>query len=55
MTLLFKKTMLPQIHEGTKTATRRPTKPMVKQGDRYRLKTELFKAHPDSIQVDRLY
>jgi hypothetical protein len=55
MTLLFKKPMLPKIHDGTKTATRRPTKPMVKQGGRYRLKTELFKAHPDSIQVDRLY
>lgn len=55
MTLLFKKTMLPQIHDGTKTATRRPNRPMVKEGGRYRLKTELFKAHPDSIQVDRLY
>ena len=55
MTLLFKKTMLPKIRGGTKTATRRPTKPMVKQGGKYRLKTELFKAHPDSIQVNRLY
>lgn len=55
MTLLFKKPMIPQIHDGTKTATRRPNKPMVKEGGRYRLKTELFKTHPDSIQVDRLY
>ena len=55
MTLLFKKPMLPKIHDGTKTATRRPLRPMVKEGGRYHLKTELFKAHPDSIQVDRLY
>ena len=55
MTLLFKKPMIPKIHDGTKTATRRPNKPMVKEGGRYRLKTELFKAHPDSIQVDRFY
>ena len=55
MTLLFKKTMLPKIHDGTKTATRRPTRPMVKEGGKYRLKTELFKVHPDSIQVERLY
>lgn len=55
MTLLFKKPMLPKIHDGTKTATRRPIRPMVKEGGKYRLKTELFKAHPDSIQVDRLY
>ncbi|MBC8224966.1 ASCH domain-containing protein [Candidatus Bathyarchaeota archaeon] len=55
MTLLFKKTMLPKIHDGTKTATRRPIRPMVKEGGKYRLKTELFKAHPDSIQVGRLY
>jgi len=55
MTLLFKKPMIPKIHDGTKTATRRPNKPLVKEGGRYRLKTELFKAHPDSIQVDRLY
>ncbi len=55
MTLLFKKPMILQIHDGTKTATRRPNKPMVKEGGIYRLKTELFKSHPDSIQVDRLY
>ena len=55
MTLLFKKPMLPKIHDGTKTATRRPIRPMVKEGGKYRLKTDLFKAHPDSIQVDRLY
>jgi hypothetical protein len=55
MTLLFKKPMIPQIHAGTKTATRRPSRPMLKEGGRYRLKTKLFKAHPDSIQVDRLY
>jgi len=55
MTLLFKKHMLLQIRDGSKTATRRPIKPMVKEGGRYHLKTELFKVHPDSIQVDRLY
>ncbi len=55
MTLLFKKPMLLKIHDGTKTATRRPIRPMVKEGGRYHLKTELFKTHPDSIQVDRLY
>ena len=55
MTLLFKKTLLPKIHRGAKTATRRPIRPMVKEGGKYRLKTELFKAHPDSIHVDRLY
>ncbi len=55
MTLLFKKPMILQIHDGTKTATRRLNKPMVKEGGIYRLKTELFKAHSDSIQVDRLY
>ena len=54
MTLLFKKHMLPKVHDGTKTATRRPIRPMVKERGKYRLKTELFKAHPDSIQVDRL-
>jgi len=55
LTLLFKKHYVEQIIQGAKTATRRPNKPMVKQAGRYRLKTELFKTHPDSIQVDRLY
>jgi hypothetical protein len=55
MTLLFKKHMLLQIRDSTKTPTRRPIKPMVKKRGRYHLKTELFKVHPDSIQVDRLY
>jgi hypothetical protein len=55
MTLLFKKHMLLKIRDGTKTATRRPIKPMVKEGGKYHLKTELFKVHPDSIRVNRLY
>ncbi len=55
MTHLFKKHMLLKIREGTKTATCRPIKSMVKEGGKYRLKTEQFKAHPDSIQVDHLH
>jgi hypothetical protein len=55
MTLLFKKPMIQKIHNGSKTSTRRPIRPMVKEGGRYHLKIELFKALPDSIQVDRLY
>jgi hypothetical protein len=55
MALLFKVSIIPKIHDDTKTATRRPTKPLVKEVGRYRFKTELFKAQPDSIQVDHLY
>ena len=55
MTLLFKRSMIPKTHDGTKTATRLPNKPMVKEGGRCHLKTELFKSHSDSIHVDRLY
>jgi hypothetical protein len=49
MTTLFKKHMLLKIHDGTKTATHHPIEPMVKEGGKCRLKTEQFKAHPDSI------
>jgi hypothetical protein len=55
MTLLFKKTLLPKIHRGDKTATRRPIRPLIKKGGKYRLKTELFKAHLASIRVDLLF
>ena len=55
MTLLFKKHHIPLIKEGTKTATRRPVRPMVKPGGTYRLKIELFESLPDKIHVHSLY
>ena len=55
MTLLFKKRYVEQITRGDKTATRRPFRPMVKEGGRYRIKVELFESLPHRILVRRLY
>jgi len=55
MTLLFKKKYIPQIINGQKTATRRKTRPMVKIGGTYKLRTDYTTYIPELIQVTRLY
>jgi len=54
MTLLFKKKYIQQIINGQKTATRRKTKPMVKIGGPYKLRTDNTTYTPELIQVTRL-
>ena len=55
MTLLWKKAYLPQILGGIKTATRRKTRPMVKVGRTYRIRSGFFDFLEERIRVDRLY
>ncbi len=55
MTLLFKKHYVEQIIQGAKTATRRPLRPMVKEGGTYHLKINFFESLPYRIHVQRLY
>ncbi len=55
MTLLFKKQYIQQIIAGTKTATRRAKRPMVKKGGVYHIRLNFFNYLPDRIRVDRLY
>ncbi len=55
LTLLWKKAYLPQILSGTKTATRRKTRPMVKVGRTYRIRSGFFDSLEEMIHVDRLY
>ncbi|UCH57673.1 MAG: ASCH domain-containing protein [Candidatus Bathyarchaeota archaeon] len=55
MTFLFKKLCVEQIIQGAKTATRRPFRPMVKEGGRYHIKVDFFKSLPHKILVKRLY
>jgi hypothetical protein len=55
LTLLFKKHLVEQIIQGSKTATRRPIRPMVKEGGRYHLKVHFFESLPYKIHVKRLY
>jgi hypothetical protein len=55
LTLLWKKAYLPQILNGTKTATRRKTRPIVKVGYTYRIRTGFFDYLEERIRVDRIY
>ena len=55
LTLLFKKHYVEQIICGDKTATRRPSRPMVKEGGSYHIKVHLFESLPYKILVKRLY
>ena len=55
MTLLFKKEYVSQILDGTKTATRRVSRPMVKRGGVYNLRTDFFTYIPHLIQIESLY
>jgi hypothetical protein len=55
LTLLFKKNYVEQIIRGEKTATRRPSRPMVKAGGAYRIRIGFFDSLPDMIKVNRLY
>jgi hypothetical protein len=55
LTLLFKKKYVSMILNGAKTATRRTSRPMVKPGGVYNLRTDFFTYSPHLIQVERLY
>jgi hypothetical protein len=55
LTLLLKKHLVEQIIRGKKTATRRPFRPMVKEGGRYHIKVRFFESILYKIPVKRLY
>jgi hypothetical protein len=55
LTILWKKKYLPMLLSGAKTATRRRTRPMVKEGRSYLIRTGFFTHLSQRIRVDRLY
>lgn len=55
MTLLWKKNYIPMILSGAKTATRRRSRPRIKEGGVYNIRTGFFEHLQESIRVDRLY
>jgi len=55
LTLLFKKPYIEQIISGEKTVTRRVSRPMVKVGGIYHIRTDFFNYLPDQIMVKHLY
>jgi hypothetical protein len=55
LTLLFKKEYIPLITNGSKTATRRPSRPMVRVGGTYRLRVDFFSYLPETIKVKKIY
>ena len=55
MTLLFKREYVPRITDGSKTATRRPSRPMIRVGGTYRVRVDFFSYLPERIRVRRIY
>jgi hypothetical protein len=55
LTLLFKKEYIPLIKNGSKTATRRLSRPMVRVGGTYRVRVDFFSYLPERIRVSRIY
>ena len=55
LTLLWKKAYIPMILSGAKTATRRRSRPMIKEGGVYYVRTGFFEHLQERIRVDRLY
>ena len=55
MTLLWKESYLPLLLSGTKTATRRTKRPLVKEGRSYFIRSGFFTHLPEKIKVDQLY
>jgi len=55
LTLLFRKNQAEKIVNGAKTATRRPSRPMVRPGGTYRIRVDFFSYLPDRIKVNSLY
>jgi hypothetical protein len=55
LTLLWKKSYLPLLLSGEKTATRRTKRPLVKEGRSYFIRSGFFTHLPQRIKIDRLY
>ena len=55
MTLIFKKPLIKKIRRLEKTATRRVSRPNVKEGGIYRLRVDYRGSLPDRIRVKRLH
>ena len=55
MTLLFRKSIAQKIVDGAKTATRRPSRPMVRAGGTYRIRVGFFSYLQERIKVNDLY
>ena len=51
MTILFKRSYIPRILDGSKTATRRLSRPMVRRGGSYHIRTSFFDYLPEKIEV----
>jgi hypothetical protein len=55
LTLIFKKKYLSKILSGTKTATRRNSRPKVKEGRTYNLRVNYRGSLSDQIKIRKLY
>jgi len=51
LTILFKRSYIPRILDGSKTATRRLSRPMVRRGGSYHIRTSFFDYLPEKIEV----
>jgi hypothetical protein len=55
LTLLFKRSLVPKIIDGSKTATRRAKRPNVKKGKTYRIRVNYSGSLRHRIRVTELY